>query len=247
MKNKYLILGIIVFVYLAAIFSFMIISDNNIKYIIFPDGECLKYKKRWEKVDVTDTPNKNYKIIKNGKFYLTSKLKVGEKITFNNENLQEEMFAYRGGNIGHINYSIEDIKEEDYVFLNNLLSEKEINADTKNISYLIKFVVDLNNDNMVEEVYAVSNHYNSQVGDLFTLILIKYQSEYAIIELDKFETEYQAYLPYIFILDVNGDKFGDLILRKRYSSMMGQTTKIMSFKNGFDNYEKIYDGGKIWN
>lgn len=245
MKNKpYIIIIIGVLIYLIGAMSFNFIKALNTSYIIFPDGTNLKYEKKFSKVDINLLPNYKFSIIQNGNLIATKKLnKSDDGIYFKNINLEENSLAYRGKDIDYILYQVEDLNDEDYLYLDNILKIKNIDIDLKSINYLVKYKIDLNNDNNDEYIYSISNNYDTDLGLLFSAVIIR-SNEDIILEFDTFNSEFEAYIPYLYFVDIHKNNFGDIILKNVYSSDIGQDIRIIKFSDNLTNYEILYEEAK---
>lgn len=235
-KKPYIVLLSIFCVVLIFIFGLLLIKDINAKYIIFADGNHLKNDGKWSIIDNDDIPNKKYKVVQNGNVVLESKLDVLEReIYAENIRIISDTIAYRGSNIDSQYYEDKYFDENDYQYLNQVLKEKSINVDSHQLSFLYKYEIDLNNDGNNEIVYAIANHYDIELGQLFSLVMIKNGK---IIDFNTFDEEFDAYIPYLYFINVN--KKASIIFKNTYASMIGQDVKIISFDENL-NYEIIFE------
>jgi len=241
-KKKYIIVAIIAIVYLGITITIGTILENNKKYIFFTDGNNLKYNKEWSVINNSELPKKKFNLIKEGSFIGKKHIEIKDKIFVNNEEISGEFIGYSGNNVKYVEYSEEEITNSDYNKINSLLVENNINIDSKNLPYIKKYTIDLDNDNVNEYVYSVSNNYKSDIGQLFSLVFISINENCVIIELNKFNDQFESYLPYLYFLDVNNDNLSEIIVKNTYSSLIGQKIKIVSFLQEITNYRIIFEG-----
>lgn len=235
-KKPYIVLLSIFCLLLIIVFGMLFIKDINTKYIIFADGNHLKYDGNWSTIDNGDIPNKKYKIIKSGNIIAENNLSIlDEEIYAGNIEIISDTIAYRGSNMENKYYEEKEFDETDYSYLNQILNQKGINIDSHQLSFLYKYEIDLNNDENKETVYAVANHYNINLGQLFSLVIVKNNQ---IIDFSVFETEFDAYVPYLYFIGI--DKKANIIFKNTYASMIGQDIKIISFDKNL-NYEIIFE------
>lgn len=234
-KKPYIVLLSIFCVVLIFVFGILFIKDINTKYIIFADGNHLKNDGKWNIINNDDIPNKKYKVVQDGNVVLESKLDVLEKeIYAGNVRIISDTIAYRGNNIENKYYRDVDFEESDYQYLNQILNQKGINIDSHYLSFLYKYEIDLNNDGNNETIYAIANHYDIEIGQLFSLVMIKNGE---IIDFSTFEDEFDAYIPYLYFINIY--QKSSIIFKNTYASMIGQDVKIISFDENL-NYKIIF-------
>lgn len=235
-KKPYIVLLSIFLILFIFVFVMLFIKDINTKYIIFADGNHLKNDGKWSIIDNDGIPRKKYKVIQNGNVVIESKLDILDKdIYAGNIRIISDTIAYRGNNIISKYYEEKDFDESDYQYLNQILNQKGINIDSHQLSFLYKYAVDLNNDENSEIVYAVANHYDIEIGRLFSLVMIKNGE---VIDFNTFDEEFDAYVPYLYFIEIN--KKTSIIFKNTYASMIGQDVKIISFDENL-NYEIIFE------
>jgi len=240
-KKPYIILLSIFVIVFILVLGIVFIRDINTKYIIFSDGNHLKYDNKWSVIDNNDIPNKKYKIVHDG-LVTESEIEVlDEEIYVGNIKIIGDTIAYRGNNIENKNYKYSDLTEIDYQYLNLVLSQKGINLDSHQLPFLYKYEIDINNDQKLETIYALANHYDIDLGQLFALVMIKNSS---IIDFNTFESEFDAYIPYLYFININ--KKDSIILKNTYASLIGQDIKIISFAEKLD-YKIIFEEDAKWN
>jgi len=240
-KNKYVIVAIIAIVYLGISITIGATIENNKKYIFFADGNNLKYNKKWSIISNLQLPDKKYNLIKDGTYIGKETIEINKNIFVNNEEISGEFIGYNG-NIKYVEYSKEEITDSDYDIIKSLLIENNINVDSKDLPYIKKYAIDLDNDDIEEYIYSVSNNYNSDIGQLFSLVFISINENYVIIEIDKYEDQFKSYLPYLYFLDINNDNLSEIIIKNTYSSQIGQKVKIISLSKKLTDYRIIFEG-----
>lgn len=237
-KKNLIILGIIVCVYITVSLLINFLLNINNVYIVFPDNVNLKYEKTWQIFSDEETLNNQYEIIENGNFVSSRKLTIKDGIIYgDNVELVNDTIAYRGTKIGNIPYKNEELNEEDYKYLLNILNSKNINIDVY-LTLNIKYTLDLNGDGNLETIYSVSNNYDTELGKLFSIIVIKNNN--IIIQYNEFDSEYDSYIPYIYFIDLDKDNKVDMIIKNVYSSLTGQDIKLLSFKQDL-SYEYVFE------
>ena len=242
MKNKkYIILFSFIIIYLVLIVVIKYVSDYNKVYIFFTDNYNIEYDGKWKIIDKSKLPNKKYIILKNGKYYIRSKVDIFDNISVGNEEFYNNVMGIYGHNIKYMEFSDEELSNEDNNFLSKVLLENNINISLDQIPYIEKKVVDLNNDGINESVYSISNNYDINIGQLFSLVVVKNNNDYVIIEMEEFESEYESYLPYLYFVNLNKDNDGEIIIKNTYSSLIGQKTKIISINKDLNKYKIIYE------
>ena len=219
----------------------MYIIESRKIYIFFTDNYNILYDGEWKIIDKSKLPNKKYTIIKDGKYYMKSKVDIYDEISVGNEQLYDNVMGIYGNNINYVEFSNEQLSTEDYDFLSKVLLENNINVSINQLPYIEKNIVDLNNDNINESVYSISNNYDIEIGQLFSLVIVENNYDYVIIDMEEFDSEYESYLPYLYFVNLDNDKKGEIIIKKTYSSLIGQRTKIVSINEQLNNYEKIYE------
>ena len=116
-----------------------------------------------------------------------------------------------------------------------MINSNLLSINSHQLSFLYKYEIDLNNDGNNEIVYAIANHYDIELGQLFSLVMIKNGK---IIDFNTFDEEFDAYIPYLYFINVN--KKASIIFKNTYASMIGQDVKIISFDENL-NYEIIFE------
>lgn len=234
-KKPYIFLISIMCIIFVLILIFSIIKNVNTKYIIFSDGNHLKNDGKWSIISNDDVPEKEYKVVIKGNV-INSKLKVfDEEIYAGNTKIISDTIAYRGKNINNKYYKELELDLNDYQYLNQVLNQKNINIDISQLSFLYKYQIDLNNDGNNEILYAVANHYDTEIGKLFSLVTIKNGQ---ILDFNTFDDEFESYVPYLYFIEIN--KKTNIIFKNTYASLIGQDVKIMSFDNNL-NYKIVYE------
>lgn len=237
-KNSLILVGIIMALYLGISFFISYIININKMYIVFPDNINLKYQGKWEVFQDEKTLNNIYQIVDNGNPVKKSKLLKKEEGIYASElSLENNMLAYKGSRISNIVYQNNELTEADCQYLSNLLYRKNISINVKQI-ITKKYSIDLNNDNVEETIYIVSNNYDTDLGKLFSGILLKNTDEW--MEFDEFDSEYESYVPYVYFVDLYKDQKADMIVKNVYASLTGQDIKLISFKNDL-SYEILFD------
>lgn len=234
-KKPYIILLSTFVILLMLVFVVLFIRNINTKYILFSDGNHLKYDNNWSIIDSGNIPNKKYKVVQDGIIIEDKVEMIDEEIYVGNIKIIADIIAYRGNNLDSKYYQDKDFDETDYQYLNLILNKKGINIDSHQLSFLYKYEIDLNNDEQMETIYAVANHYDTEIGQLFSLVAIKNGE---IIEFNTFETEYDSYIPYLYFIDIN--KKTSIIFKNTYASLIGQDVKIISFDKNL-KYEIIFE------
>ncbi|MCI5552585.1 MAG: hypothetical protein MR388_01940 [Tenericutes bacterium] len=229
-KNNLIFVGIIVVVYLGISFFISFLININKMYIVFPDNINIKYEGKWKIFQDEKTLNNLYQIVDSGDLIKKSKLsKKDDTVYASDTSLEDDIIAYRGSKITNIVYQHDDeLTETDYQYLSNSLYKKNISIDVKQI-ITKKYNIDLNDDRVDETIYVVSNNYNTDLGKLFSGILLKNTNEW--IEFNEFESEYKSYVPCIYFVDLYKDHLADMIIKNVYSSLIGQDVKLISFKD----------------
>ena len=237
-KKNIIILVIIIVVYLFISFLINYMVNFSKIYIIFPDNINIKYEKGWKIFRDEKTLENKYIITNNGDIISEEKLSINDNIiTAKNIQLQDDMVAYKGNNIKNIIYKTSEFNENDYNYLRSILKKKNVNIDLK---YTInsKYEIDLNNDGNQETIYSISNNYDTALGKLFSLLMIRNNDE--IIQYEEFESEYDSYIPYIYFVDIKKDNNADMIIKNTYSSLTGQQIRMLSFKDDL-SYEVVFE------
>ena len=239
--KKYIILIIVVLSYVILTLTVNLINNINTSYIVFSDGKNLLYKNgEWSIINNEQIANGKYNFVKDGTYYTKSKIEQkNEFLTINNdEQLTNFMIGYKGKKIKNIEYKIMYLDSNDYKYLESIILKQGLNVRTKDISYMRKYIIDLNNDQVSETIYVISNNWDIQVGDLFSMIIVKEHNQ--VIQYDKFDNEYDSYIPTLYFLNNQNDKTIEMIIKNTYSSLIGQSTKIISFSS-LQNYDIIYE------
>lgn len=238
-KNNLIFVGIIVVVYLGISFFISFLININKMYIVFPDNINIKYEGKWKIFQEEKELNSIYQVVNSGSLIKKSKLSKKDDTIYASEiSLEDDIIAYRGSKITNIVYQHDDeLTEADYQYLANSLYKKNISIDVKQI-ITKKYNIDLNDNGVEETIYVVSNNYNTDLGKLFSGILLKDTNEW--IEFSEFESEYKSYVPCIYFVDLYKDHLADMVIKNVYSSLIGQDVKLMSFKNDL-SHETLFE------
>ena len=126
------------------------------------------------------------------------------------------LFAITGDyEYNNIDYLKEDLKESDEQNIRSYLDSKGITYDYNEISKT-KIVIDINNDGIREDVYAITNAFTDSpdlFNKVFSVVFVKSISNSTPIyeNIMEIEKSYQSCVPYISnIISVNNEK--DIIL-----------------------------------
>lgn len=239
-KKGYIVIVIILVAYLGLSLGIFVWKKLTDIYILFPDNVNLKYDGKFS--ILKKIPNYSFNIYEKGELLSKNKVTIkDDTILYGELPLQDDLLGIRG-NVNILKYIDSNLENSDLIYLNNIMKTVGINVDLTNLSYLKKYIIDLNNDKTDEIIYALSNNWDTELGDLFSMVILKSNED--IIQFDQFSDEYEAYVPYLYFLDLKGNGKGEIILKNVYSSMMGQTIKILSFdKNLVYNtiYEEVFN------
>lgn len=237
-KKPYIILIIIVVLYFIISISALFYQKINTTYLVFSDSINLKFGKKISILNNQKIPNYKFKIIQNGQVLDKQKIKATDTgMMYKNTLLEEDQIAYRG-KINPVNYITDSLGADDYTYISSILKNNNINVNIQDVSYLYKYKIDINQDKIDETIYVVSNNYDTDIGELFSLVVIK--EENIILDLEQFDNEYAAFIPYLYFIDYKKDGKVEIIIKSVYSSMMGQSIKILSFQNNLE-YNTIYE------
>lgn len=237
-KKNLLVLIIIIILYLIISFGIDFLTKINNIYIVFPDNINIKYEKKWQIFTDEKTLKNKYQIIENGNPIESSKLTIKDDIIVgNNIELINDTIAYKGSKVSSISYEKADLNSDDYSYLNQILKSKNIIVDIK-LTLNSKYLIDLNNDGKKEIIYSISNNYDTEIGKLFSITIVKNNNH--IIQYNEFSSEYDSYVPSIYFIDINNDQKADMIIKNIYASLTGQDIKVLKFENDL-SYEYIFE------
>lgn len=242
-KNSLIFVGIIMILYLGISFFINFLININKMYIVLPDNINIKYEGKWKIFQDEKTLNNLYQVVDSGNPVKKAELvKKDDGIYASEISLEDDIIAYRGSKITNIVYQHDDeLTETDYQYLSNTLYKKNISIDVEQI-IIKKYNIDLNDDSIEETIYVVSNNYNTDLGKLFSGILLKNTNEW--IEFSEFESEYKSYVPCIYFVDLYKDHLADMIIKNVYSSLIGQDVKLISFKDDL-SHEVLFEDKSV--
>lgn len=241
-KSNLIFVGVIMILYLGISFFVSFLININKIYIVFPDNINIKYEGKWQLFQDEKTLNNLYQVVDSGNPVKKAELvKKDDGIYASEISLEDDIIAYRGSKITNIVYQNNELTETDYQYLSNSLYKKNISIDVKRIT-IKKYSIDLNNDDVEETIYIVSNNYDVDLGKLFSGILLKDTNEW--IEFSEFDSEYKSYIPCIYFVDLYKDHLADMIIKNVYSSLIGQDVKLISFKDDL-SYEILFEDKSV--
>ena len=241
-KSNLIFVGVIMILYLGISFFVSFLININKIYIVFPDNINIKYEGKWQLFQDEKTLNNLYQVVDSGNPVKKAELvKKDDGIYASEISLEDDIIAYRGSKITNIVYQNNELTETDYQYLSNSLYKKNISIDVKRIT-IKKYSIDLNNDDVEETIYIVSNNYDVDLGKLFSGILLKDTNEW--IEFSEFDSEYKSYIPCIYFVDLYKDHLADMIIKNVYSSLIGQDVKLISFKDDL-SHEILFEDKSV--
>lgn len=194
-------------------------DNKSVSYIIMSPNTIISYSNgKWSEKKNYDYVNKQFDVYdetgKLGNYQLQkSNDKWHVKDASNNFiDYTGNLFAITGDyEYNNIDYLKEDLKESDEQNIRSYLDSKGITYDYNEISKT-KIVIDINNDGIREDLYAITNAFTDSpdlFNKVFSVVFVKSISNTASIyeNIMEIEKSYQSCVPYISnIISINNEK-----------------------------------------
>lgn len=248
MENKKKIMVVIAilviyFVVMVAIFGFDQLKNKfeTLEILMAPDSYLRLENGYWKDItdDSQDMLGKTYHIYDNHNYMYDGILQYTDEqwYAFDENNkplsLSNSFFAYRGNMKVDVanNYQIEEMSTTEIEEAKKLLHEKKISFDPT-FTKTVKIEFDLNNDNVKESIYIISNALGmDEQEQYFSIAYLK--SKEAIEELIADISNDMYAIPSLNlkeIIDYNNDKKYELIFEKIYFDQIGTCHEILKYE-----------------
>ena len=238
---KIVIVGVILYVIIMLlIFLPGYISKKRDKlYILSGDFIKIKYENgKWQNItDSDDYKLKQFEVFESGNY------KGNYKILFTNKyylydskgkniNYGGQLFSYSGTlKLGVVNVANNEITENDSFIIKEALNKLKINNFNK-LNLYQKVSLDVDKDNVVENIYAISNYYvDENLDKVFSIVFVEKNGKIdflidKVISSDKIydEPSYEINK----IIDVKEDKKYEIMIEQSYFSRPEESCIILN-------------------
>lgn len=246
------ILIIIISLLLILLISFITFTiDDKDLYVISSPNTVFTYKDgEWKAEKNKRKYNKKYEVYIDGKYQDKYRAKYNKyektyefKKGFKSQNITDLFLGFRGKtkySVENANYLETNIS--DYKNIEKILIDNEIEYNIPDLPIKNKLVLDMNNDNINETIYFISNTFddttNKKAFSLIALVDNTNNITYIHREVVGINNIYDICMPYFnSVIDVEEDKNLEIITSCAYYSNIGTKNYLFNYKN--NNYNLL--------